>query len=290
MLKWIIAALVLAAPARADVSANDSQNVTFLGSYTWQSDMPGFGGMSGIEVFDSGQSFYALNDRGLLLQGHFTRDQGIVKDITASSMLLSSKMPDLGLRLQIDSEGIALRPDGRVFISFEGEHRVWTYSDANDIGTWLPQHAEFQNMQHNSSLEALALDSSGDIYTIPERSGRETRPFPVYRYHGGTWTIPFHLPRRGKFLVTGADFDPDGRLYILERDFVGFGFRSRVRRFDENGQNEETLFETWVGTYDNLEGISVWQDSDGQLKMTLISDDNFRAFQRTQIVEYQINS
>jgi hypothetical protein len=65
------------------------------------------------------------------------------------------------------------------------------------------------------------------------------------------------------------------------------GFRNRVRRFALDGTGEEVVLETRVLTYDNLEGISVWQDVQG-LRMTLISDDNFRSFQRTEIVEYRL--
>jgi len=80
---------------------------------------------------------------------------------------------------------------------------------------------------------------------------------------------------------------PDGQLYVLERDFLGIGFRSRVRRFDLTGGNEQILLETRLRQHDNLEGISIWQDDQG-VRMTLISDDNYRAFQRTEIVEYRL--
>ena len=40
--------------------------------------------------------------------------------------------------------------------------------------------------------------------------------------------------------------------------------------------------------HDNLEGISVWRAPDG-LRMTLISDDNYRWMQRTEIVEYRVD-
>ncbi|MDA1155104.1 MAG: esterase-like activity of phytase family protein, partial [Proteobacteria bacterium] len=53
------------------------------------------------------------------------------------------------------------------------------------------------------------------------------------------------------------------------------------------GGSEEVLLETRLRTHDNLEGISVWQDEQG-LRMTLISDDNYRALQRTEIVEYRL--
>jgi hypothetical protein len=46
------------------------------------------------------------------------------------------------------------------------------------------------------------------------------------------------------------------------------------------------LFINGVGVQDNLEGLSVWRDIAGQIRLTLISDDNFRLLQRTEIVEY----
>jgi hypothetical protein len=120
---------------------------------------------------------------------------------------------------------------------------------------------------------------------MPERSGRRTTPFPVYRYRSGTWDIPFTIPRRAAHLITGADIFED-HLYILERDFTGFGFRSRVRRFDLAGGSEETLLSTGTFTHDNLEGLAVWRDAAGDIRLTMISDDNFRAIQKTEIVEY----
>ncbi len=95
------------------------------------------------------------------------------------------------------------------------------------------------------------------------------------------------LPRGERFLVTGADIGPDGRLYVLERDFLGIGFRSRVRRFDLDGGGEAILLLTPLGLLDNMEGISVWEDEQG-LRMTLIADDNFNPFQRNLIAEYRL--
>ncbi|WP_299349376.1 hypothetical protein [uncultured Shimia sp.] len=58
------------------------------------------------------------------------------------------------------------------------------------------------------------------------------------------------VPRLDGFDPVGADFGPDGRLFILERGFNGVGFRSRVRRFDvtEGGaQNEVEVLRTGTG-------------------------------------------
>jgi hypothetical protein len=50
-----------------------------------------------------------------------------------------------------------------------------------------------------------------------------------------------------------------------------------------------TLLETGFGATDNLEGISVWRDQAGRTRVTLVSDDNFFALQRTVVMEYLLN-
>ncbi|MGB0496806.1 MAG: esterase-like activity of phytase family protein, partial [Rubricella sp.] len=141
-------------------------------------------------------------------------------------------------------------------------------------------------------LESIARDPEGRIIAIPERSGAETRPFPVYRWDGRRWTIPYRLPRRGGFLPTSADFDDRGRLYLLERSFAIFsGFTTRIRRFSFDGDaitGEETLLESAPNAYDNAEGLSLWRTAEGDLRMTLISDDNFQFLQRTVVSEFAV--
>jgi hypothetical protein len=118
------------------------------------------------------------------------------------------------------------------------------------------------------------------------------RPFPVYRLRDGVWDKSLSIPREGAFLVAGADFGPDGRLYVLERDFTWTGgFATRVRRFAlgaEGFDAGETLLETSLGGTDNFEGISVWTDAAGVTRVTLIADDNFFVLQSTVVAEYRL--
>lgn len=244
---------------------------------------PRFGGLSAIEVSDDGSNFTAVGDRGIVVTGDFTR--GADGAITGHAL---HDIVDIQDHQDVDSEGLAIAPSGTIYVSFEGTHDIATFDSATNDWVNLPQHKDFAELQSNSSLEALAVGPDGALYTIPERSGRATRPFPVYRYLNGTWDIPFRIPRRESYLVVGADIGPDGRLYVLERHFTGVSFQSRVRRFNLDGTGETTVTETSNGAYDNLEGISVWADTNG-LRMTLVSDDNFKFFQRTEIVEYAIS-
>jgi hypothetical protein len=261
---------------------------TYLGTYVWNGPGPRFGGFSAIEVDPDGLGFLALSDRAMFIQGVFVRTDGQVSGVTETGrFLLRDAEGNVMTGPWADSEGLAVGPDGQVYISFEGEPRVRVQTGVEGVPSVLPVHPDFPDMQANAALEALALGPDGAIYTIPERSGRHTQPFPVYRFQNGEWDIPFTLPRRDSFQVSGADIGSDGKLYLLERDFNGFGFRTRVRRFDLTGGDEQVILETSTGTHDNLEGISVWSDGIG-MRITMISDDNFRFFQETQIVEYRV--
>jgi hypothetical protein len=277
-----------AAPAFAEPRAEH------LGSWTWVTGVPGLYGFSAIEVSDDGTAFTVMGDGGQIVRGKIHRTEGVIDGLrqwlfTTLHNVAGEEME----RDMRDSEGLAIAPDGTSYVSFEGHHRVWSYPDLEGPARPLPLHPDFQGFAPNAGFEALAVDAQGTVYAIPERSGGLTDPFPVYRYRDTAWDVPFTIKREGEFLPVGADFGPDGLLYILERKFIGiFGLQSRVRRFAIDGDaigQEEMLFETLPRTHDNLEGISVWRDEDGFIRLTMISDDNGRApLQRTEFVEYRV--
>ncbi|MCF3592714.1 esterase-like activity of phytase family protein [Rhodobacteraceae bacterium LMO-12] len=276
----------------AGQARQERADAAYLGSFTWRLNDPAFGGFSGLELSRDGTRFTAISDRGFRVDGRLQRRAGVITAVRAGAIhpLLD---PD-GKRLtgaRNDPEGLAIRDDGRSFVSFEGVHRVWAYPNPDGRARRLPRHPDFKHMQGNSSLEALAIDRRGWLYTLPERSGKMTRPFPLYRFRNGTWDKKLVIPRRGHFLPVGADFGPDGRLYLLERDFAGVGFRSRVRSFaisEASVYDEREHLVTGTARHDNLEGIAAWRDGQGRIRLTMISDDNYRFFQRTEFVEYAL--
>ena len=289
----LIGVAALAVGLGLTTDAGQPNTATYLGSYRWQMDDPAFGGFSAIELSADGQHFLALSDKSHLIRGRITRDAaGRISGVAAGPLTLLQDIAGAGLAdLASDSEGLALAPQGGFYVSFEGMHRIRYYPDADQPAQRVPGHPDFARLQLNSSLETLAIDARGHLFTLPERSGAWDRPFPVYRFDGQGWDVPFRIPRSGAFLPVGADIGPDGWLYLLERALTGPGFRSRLRRFDITGDRinaEETLLQTRTAQHDNLEGLSVWQDAQGRIRLTMISDDNFKFFQRTQIVEYAV--
>jgi hypothetical protein len=267
---------------------------SFVGQLLWANADPRFGGLSAIEVSDDGTTFTAISDQSTLFTGHFQRARdGHIQQITDVTLTSLKGKDDQPLaRNRNDSEGLAIAPDGTIYISQEGPARVLQYTASDAAARILPRPRAFDTMQGNSSLEALAIDANGWLYTMPERSGDLLRPFPVYRFRDGIWDQPFSIPRSGDYLAVGADFGPDGRLYVLERNFqLVKGFQSRIRRYGVSGDSidaGETVLETEFGQHFNMEGLSVWRDATGALRLTMITDNNFRFFLATAVVEYRV--
>jgi hypothetical protein len=258
---------------------------------TWREPGETFGGFSGLVIVDGGNGLVTISDRGTWARASIERKDGsivAVRQTDRGPLRQISGGPVSGG--DVDAEGLTIDPRGRVWVSFEHFHRVRSYGRIDGPAAGVPGHPDFtRRLQDNSGLEALASDDQGTIYAIPERSGRPIRPFKVYRLRSGEWDVPFAVRRDGPFLVSDAAIGPDGDLYVLERDFSWVGFRSRVRRFSiapEGLRDEVTLLTTGYNALDNMEGISVWRDPEGQIRVTLISDDNFFPLQKTMLAEY----
>jgi len=262
-----------------------------MGALNMRSDAPLLGGLSALEMADDGAAMVAVSDRGIVFQADIARDGAgriVAVTLTGSEELLGQN-GRRGPWAARDSEGVARGPDGTLFLSFEGDHRVARYP-GGAVTEALPPHPDFAGFAPNAALEALAIDAEGRLYAVPEDPGAESRAFPVYRYADGAWDRRLSLPRRGRFLAVGADFDDRGRFYLLERDFsLLFGFAARIRRFTftEAGLGEETtLLTTRYGQYSNLEGLSLWRNGDGRIVASMVSDDNFSPLLPTQVVEF----
>ncbi|MCG7521124.1 esterase-like activity of phytase family protein [Ruegeria sp. Ofav3-42] len=282
--------LIIAVLLAGAVWAVDNKATSRLSSFTWRHTAEWFGGFSAIHIENGGREMIAVTDRATLVTARVNREAGSIADIqiTGHWPLLSSKGRTLTKR-NGDSEGIAVAPDGGLLISFEGTHRVAYYSAPGAWARVLPRPKVFDGFEGNGSLEALAIDKFGHLYTMPEENRTNAGDIPVYRWDGQAWSTPFVLPQRGKYLPVAADFGPDGRLYVLERDVGWTGFRSRLRRWQVDGDTlraEEVVFQSGTGAHDNLEGVSIWRDDKGRLRATMVSDDNFLALQRTELVEY----
>ncbi len=278
---WLLAPPALAQPE-------------LVASLTLDAQVDGFGGFSGLELDATGTALTATTDKGLMLRARLLRAED-GRPTGLGNVQLVPITDEAGQDMadwRSDAEGLAIDAQGRHFVSFEGDSgRVWRYDRFGGPATPLPSPPAFAELQGNSGLEGIAVDKAGTIYTLPERSGRLDTPFPVWRFRNGRWDQPFSVPRRPPHLPVGLDVGPDGKLYLLERHFSGLFFQSRVRRFTlgANGLSEETtVLDTRLGTHNNLEGLAVWADPSGAIRLTMIADNNFQVFLGTDLVEYRL--
>ncbi|WP_407491806.1 esterase-like activity of phytase family protein [Pseudooceanicola sp. MF1-13] len=234
------------------------------------------GGLSGLTVSDDGAGFVAISDRNTLIRGRFIRPDGVLRGVAIDSRdrLKDPQGRDL-VGAWNDAEGLDETTDGTLWVSFEGQHRVARFGP--DLrGTRLSDLPPIGDLKPNNGFEALALDPQGRAVIIMEkRKGRHDRTY-VLRHDAGGWMRLADLRLEGGFLPVGADFGPDGRLYVLERLVSPIGFRSRIRQIEvmDEGEMEGRTLWTSNASLGNLEGLSLWTDDKGRVRATMVADDN----------------
>jgi hypothetical protein len=269
------------------------QPAQFIGQYHWTNPAGWFGGFSALSIQAQGTQLIAVSDAGRLVRGTVSRTKG---QITGVNIRSTARLPDMNGRplrkKRTDAEGLAIGANGTLYISFEQFHLVRSYSSRIvPLGVIEPLPA-FKAFRPNAGFEALAIDRHGHLFALPERPRSARTGFQVYRHDGQRWTHAFRIRKQQRYLAVSAEFGPDGQFYLLERRITLLGFQSRIRRWtlvDGQPQNETIILKTNPGQFDNLEGMSLWRDIQGRLRITLVSDDNFRSFQTTELVEFAIN-
>ncbi len=270
-------------------AAGDKPVLHLESEFVWYDNASWFGGFSGVELSPDGQSLTIVTDRGRIVQATLHREAG---SITSAEITHSVAIRDEAGKILrkpfTDAEGLAIAPDGQHYVSFEGQHRIVKLDMENGVTTPFVTFPASDFDAENSGLEALAVGADGTIYAIAEQSKGDH--FPLFAFKDGEQVIAAQIPRNGPFLPVGADFDANGRLYLLERTVTPLGFRTRIRRIDLDAPTPHsvTLIQTLPARFDNLEGIAVWADTSGKTHLTLVSDDNFMPFQNTQIIEFSV--
>ncbi|THH34817.1 esterase-like activity of phytase family protein [Aliishimia ponticola] len=279
--------LTVALSVAASLCLAENDALTLSSRIVFDTPIEEFGGLSGLNIGASGTRAEVLNDRNRIFNVAMQRDaEGTLEKVfVLSSKYLYLYEPENGP----DTEGLAKAPDGGSYVSVEGPTpAVLHYRKGHSWPEHLPPIPRLGIKNNNRGLEALAIDPKGRLVTLPEATPRGRDAFPIYRLENDAWHERAALPAEGAFQVVGADFGPDGHLYILERAVSLLGFRSRIRRLAApiETARPETLLETALNAYDNLEGIALWRDAQGQTRVLMVSDNNFLSVQRTEFVEF----
>ncbi len=193
---------------------------------------------------------------------------------------------------------------GRLLISFERNHRVGFF-DIGKRGISAPKRylslpAVAKRLSRNSGLEGLAVLQGGrfkgSVVAFSEHLIDGTGALTGWIWVDGK-AKRFKLDNGGAFSVTAAAPLPDGGLLVLERRFrwnEGVKARLRLIRAHELRPGAKIKGELLLDAglkhqIDNMEGLAAHKGADGEIIVTMISDDNFnRVLQRTILLQFAL--
>jgi len=277
----------------------------FRGGLVLRSSYEHFGGISAIRVAPDGAHFIALTDKGWWFRGRIvyegTRPSGIA-DAEMAPILGADGRP-LAARGWYDTESIA-EDGGTLYVGIERVHQIVRFDYGKEgllaRGRPIALPPGLRSLPPNRGIEALVfvpkgLPLAGTLIAISERGldkAGNTNGFLI----GGASPGNFAVRRSSNFDITDAALLPGGDVLLLERRFSwSSGLAVRMRRVAlgeiKPGAvvDGPILFDVDLGyEIDNMEGLSVHRSAGGETVLTLISDDNFSAVQRTLLLQFTL--
>ena len=289
-LRRAAAALLLALAACAPPEGEDgiAGPARFLGAIRVDDVTPGDAGLSGLAVTPDGRRVTMIDDRSFAWEARVRRD-GMRPDRLGRVRRIALRRPDGRPMYGLDSEGLHVLPDGTLAVSYEGFHRILLHRPPDWRSEVLEAPTRLLRLPRNKGVEALAGAPDGTLYAVAE--GRERGRHPLWRVSpDGRWTALAPVAAPGRFRPVGADIGPDGRFYLLERRFGPLPrFATRVRSFrigPDGLADPRTVLLTAPGRFGNFEGIALWRDRQGRLRLLLVSDDNGWDWLAAELAEF----
>jgi hypothetical protein len=300
-----IRAQPIAAFASGDASRRQFGQLEFRGGLVLTSSFKEFGGISAIRVQPDGAQFIALTDKGWWLQGRITYD-GTRPTGIVDAQMAAIVGPDgftLASRGWYDTESIA-QDGGTLYVGIERVNRIVRFDYGKDglraRARVVDPPPGVRSLPNNKGLESLVfvprgLPLGGTLIAISERGLDRSGNILAFLI-GGPRPGSFTVQRSDDYDISDADLLPAGDLLILERKFGWTtGLFIRIRRLPGAAirpgavVDGPVLFEADLSAQiDNMEGLSIHRGPSGDTVLTLISDDNFSALQRTLLLQFTL--
>jgi hypothetical protein len=266
-----------------------------LGAVELVADTRAFGGFSGLEISADGTRILAVSDAGAWVSARLVRDGPAMRAIEALGWgPLHDPHGGVDRRGEYrDAEGLAALPDGAILVSYEGMDRLARFAAPDAPEDTLRLFGEADGFGRNSGLEALALRPDGDLLAVRENGASEdlTQQALILGPDGAV-IREILLQKQAGLRIVGADIDADGRLWTVQRGFTwlgGFFFALETMAPDGDGYGAPTRLGVLAGKgADNAEGLAVWRDDQGRVRLAAITDDNFMGFQRTILYDFVV--
>jgi hypothetical protein len=277
----------------------------FRGGLELSSSYREFGGVSALRLFPDGEHFISLTDKGRWLRGRIAYQRGrpvAIEDVEMAPILGPDGRP-LAARGWYDTESIGI-DGGTLYVGIERVNRIVRFDYGRQgllaRGQPIPLPPGIASLPNNKGLECLEfvpipMPGAGTLIAISERgldSAGNIRGFLI----GGPNPGEFSVVRHDDFEVSDCAILPDGALALLERRFTWTtGVAIRIRRVPLTEfvpgavvDGDRILSADMGYQIDNLEGLSINRASNGDLMLTMVSDDNFSRLQRTILLQFTL--
>ncbi len=279
------------------------------GGIVVSSDDDRFGGYSGLVMSDDGSRLVAVSDRGWW----FTADVAYEDDRLISignaktARLLAPGGQVISNNHARDAEGLAFYDGnglkGWLLVALERRERILLYNfgrygfRARPKTIPLPRAAK--QAKFNQELEAVGRFGAGTalagtIIALSERFLDDDGNIRGWLI-GGRRAGSFSVRRSADFDITDLAILPGGDVLILERRFSAVTLAGmRIRRIAHGDikrgatVDAEILLEANqpLKSIDNMEGLAIHRSPSGELRLSIISDDNFNPLQRTLLLQF----
>lgn len=242
------------------------------------------------DLKNDGSQAWAVSDFGFLVRFRIVLDQRgrlIGAGSADRRALVDVDGAPLHPKAHADAEGLARLNDGRLLVSFERDHRIWDFG-VEGSGPPRDMRQPDDAFADNEGLEGLsAADPDGTTWLAMGESG-------------GAWVCDPEacraLPKAQQatedgYSVTGADRDPDGGWFVVQRRYAPpLDMRVRVRRMGPDGTLGPVLIALRPpASVDNFEGVAAVGTPSGT-RLYLLSDDNANPLQQTLLLAFDVRS
>ena len=276
--------------------------LVFRGGFVMTGDHPGFGGLSSVAFLDAAR-FVMVTDEGRFVSGELTLEglENVEIDVIRNSA--GNPLPS---KFSSDSEAVeVVFRDGApaaVRVGFEHLARLADFdlADGRPHGAARPVAIPdwVTALRDNDSIESVCIAPpaspvAGSTLIIAE--GHSRAP--------GTWAATLlgvrdkgdlHLRQSPGLNPTDCAFLPDGDLLVLERGLNFLTFSMQIRRIPAQTvrpgatMDGEIILGASGAQIDNMEGLGVRTLPDGEVRITIVSDDNFNRFQRSLLLDFAL--
>ncbi len=284
-------------------------SLEFIGGLALTSSYQPFGGISALHMEPDGAHFIAITDNGSWLRGRIVYKDGKPDGIADTEMapILGADGKPLAARKWYDAESLTESGD-YFYIGIERVERIVRFNFRRDgfaaRGEEVAVPPDFKTFTYNKSLECLASPPKGSalagrLIAVTERSldkNGNHRSFVLPGSAGGKQVTRFSVKRSDDFDISDCAILPPGDLLLLERSYsFAKGVATRIRRMPLSAIKEGALIDgpalveaDLAFQIDNMEGIGIHRNAQGETIITLISDDNFSVLQRNLLLQFKL--